>query len=103
MKEGDDVALTLAPVTLKPPLLDSLVVIANIAQGLSLNPEDSSWNTTFAAANFSPGVHTIQINKHYTMPPGPGNPKPSQGTVAAYELTYNVSYVKPSTNRASTQ
>jgi hypothetical protein len=103
MKEGDDVALTLTPVTLQPPLLDSLVVIANIAQGQSLQPEDSSWNTSLASASFSPGVHTIQINKHYTIPPGLGNTKPIQGTVAAYELTYNVSYAKPANNRARAQ
>jgi hypothetical protein len=100
MKEGDDVALTLSPITLKPPLLlDSLVVIANIAQEPNLQPEDSAWDTSLASASYSPGVHTIQISKHYTMPPGPGHTKPIQGTVAAYELTYNVSYSKP-TNRA---
>jgi hypothetical protein len=102
MKEGDDVALTLSPITLKPPLLlDSLVVIANIAQEPNLQPEDSAWDTSLASASYSPGVHTIQISKHYTMPPGPGHTKPIQGTVAAYELTYNVSYSKP--NRVNAQ
>ncbi len=100
MKEGDDIALTLAPVTLKP-LLDSLVVIANIAQGPTQQPEDSSWDTALASANFSPGVHTITINKHYIVPPGRGNPKPLQVPVAGYELTYSVSYTKPTTDRAS--
>jgi len=100
MKEGDDVALNIAPVTLRPPLLDSLVVIANIAQQPNLSPEDSSWDTSLAAASFSPGLHKITISKEYTSPPDQFHRKPVTMHVAAYELTYNVSYSKPM-NRTS--
>jgi hypothetical protein len=102
MNEGEEVKLTLAPVTLRPPLLDSLVVIANIVQQPSSQTE-SSWNTWLSSADFSPGVHTIPISEHYTLLPGQGNgnTRPIQGTGPGYELTYSVSYPKPTTNRAS--
>ena len=95
MNEGDDVALKMPPVVLKPPLPGSLVVIANISQEPNLTPEDSSWAASLASASYSPGVHKITISKQYVRPPDRYNPKPVTLTTPAYELTYNVSYSKP--------
>jgi len=58
--------------------------------------QDSAFDVWFRSASFSPGVHTLQITKRYTVPPCPQNLKPLQINVPAYELTYNVRYSRPS-------
>jgi hypothetical protein len=95
MKEGDDVALNITPVTLKPPLYDKFVLIANITQQPSGQPEDSSYDSTLATANYSPGMHTVQITKTYVIPPSQVHSKPTFVQVPAYELTYSLSYASP--------
>jgi len=92
MKEGDDVALNIAPVILKPPLFDKFVLIANITQQPSGQPEDSSYDVTPASANYSPGTHTVVITKTYVIPPSQVHSKPTFMTVPAYELTYSLDY-----------
>jgi hypothetical protein len=80
-------------VVMVPPLLDSLVVIANISQQPNGQPLDSGFAAALrSAANYSSGVHTIQITKSYVIPAGPGHIKPIIAHMPAYELTYNVQY-----------
>ncbi|HYW70115.1 MAG TPA: hypothetical protein VE961_03715 [Pyrinomonadaceae bacterium] len=92
MKEDDDVALNIAPIILKPPLYDKFVLIANITQQPSGQPEDSSYDTTSASANYSPGTHTVRITKTYVIPPSQLHTKPTFVQVPAYELTYSLEY-----------
>ena len=99
MREGDEVNLSMAPSVVRSPLLDSLVLIANINQQTTSGLQDSAFAVSFRSANFSPGAHTLQIPKHYFEPPGPGHTKPLQLSVPAYELTYNVRYSAPSVLR----
>ncbi len=89
MREDDEVALTLPPAVVKSPG-DLLVIIANIRQQLITTAEDSAFVASTRSANFSPGVHTLQITKIFIEPPGPGHTKPLQLRVPAYELTYEV-------------
>jgi hypothetical protein len=90
MREGDEVSLNLPALNVRA--FDSLVIIANIKQQPNSTPEDSAFAVWARAANFSPGVHTLQITKVYIEPPGPGHTKPLQIRVPAYELTYSVRY-----------
>jgi hypothetical protein len=90
MREGDEVSLNLPALNVRA--WDSLVVIANIKQQPISTPEDSAFAVWARTANYSPGVHTLQITKVYVEPPGPGHTKPLQVRVPAYELTYNVRY-----------
>jgi hypothetical protein len=53
---------------------------------------DSGFAAALRSANYSPGVHTLQITKSYVIPAGPGHIKPIIGHMPAYELTYNVQY-----------
>lgn len=92
MNEGDVINLNLPPVNLTRPLLDSLVVIANVSQQPNSQPVDSAFEAFQRTANYSPGAHTIQIRKRYVIPPGPGHTKPIFGYAPAYELTYTVRY-----------
>ncbi len=92
MKEGDVVNLTIPPVNLTRPLLDSLVVIANVSQQPNFQPVDSAFDAFQRTANYSPGTHTIQVRKRYVIPAGPGHTKPTFGYAPAYELTYTVRY-----------
>jgi len=91
MREYDEVALTLPPAVVKSPG-DLLVIIANIRQQPTSTPEDSAFVVSTRSANFSPGVHTLQITKILIEPPGPGHTQPLQRRVPAYELTYEVRY-----------
>lgn len=95
MKEGDDVALNVAPVIITPPLFDKFVLIANIAQQPTGQPLDSSFDVTLASANYSPGSHTVTVKKTYVIPPNQFNPKPTFVQVPAYELTYSLTYNNP--------
>ncbi|HEU5399823.1 MAG TPA: hypothetical protein VFU86_00625 [Terriglobales bacterium] len=97
MRENDQVNLSVPPVKLKGPLLDPLVVIANINQQNAGYAQDSSWAAWSSSTNFSPGTHTLTIMKSYTMPPGstPATNKPQTVTVPAYELSYTVQYQAP--------
>ncbi len=95
MREGDEQNLNMGPAVVRSPLLDSLVLIANINQQTSNGPQDSAFAVSDRSANFSPGVHTLQITKHYWMPPDTRHPKPLEVKVPAYELTYNVRYGRP--------
>lgn len=95
MKEGDDVALDGTPMTINPPLFDKFVLIANITQQPYGQPIDSSYDMTLASSNYSPGTHTVQITKTYTIPPNQFNRKPTFVQVPAYELTYSLSYTNP--------
>jgi len=90
MREDDEVNLD--SMVLKASALESLVVIANIRQQPTSQPEDSAFVATGRAANYSPGTHTLQITKVFIEPPGPGHSKPLQVRVPAYELTYTVAY-----------
>jgi hypothetical protein len=92
MREGDDVALNIPAISLQTGLRDLLVVIANADQGTT-EGEDGAFATAMRSANFSPGQHTLQIPKHYIIPPGPGHTKPIIATTPAYELTYKVTFV----------
>ena len=90
MREGDEVSLNLPALNVKAG--DLLVIIANVKQQPTFTPEDSAFAVLARTANYSPGVHTLQITKVYVEPPGPGHIKPLQIRVPAYELTYNVRY-----------
>jgi hypothetical protein len=93
MKEDDEVTLNIPPVVFNAPLPGSLVLIANINQEPLGSTQDSAFAAALSSANYSPGVHTLQIPKHYVVPIGPGNRKPYIATTPAYELTYKVNYV----------
>jgi hypothetical protein len=95
MKEDDEVTLSIPTAVFNVPLLNSLVVIANINQQPLGSTQDSAFAAALKTANYSPGVHTLQIPKSYVVPAGPGNRKPYIATTPAYELTYKVSYVTP--------
>ena len=90
MHEDDEVNLD--RMVLKATGLESLVVIANIRQEPTGQPEDSAFVASSRTANYSPGTHTLQITKVFIEPPGPGHNKPLQVRVPAYELTYTVVY-----------
>jgi len=90
MREGDEVSLKLPALNVRAG--DSLVIIANVKQQPTSTPEDSAFAVWARTANYSPGVHTLQITKVYIEPPGPGHTKPLQLRVPAYELTYEVRY-----------
>lgn len=93
MKEDDEVPLTIRSVVLNAPLPNSLVVIANINQQPLGSTQDSAFAAALRTASYSPGLHTLQIPKHFVIPPGPGRRKPIIATTPAYELTYNVNYI----------
>ena len=92
MNEGDVVNLTIPPINVNRPMLDQLVVIANVSQQPNSQPVDSAFDAFQRTANYSPGTHTIQVRKRYVIPPGPGHTKPTFGYAPAYELTYTVRY-----------
>ncbi len=94
MREDDEVTLNMPQSVVSGPT-DLLVVIANILQGPSLNPEDSAFDAAQRTANYSPGVHTLTITKVYTEPPNSLHNKPLIIRVPAYELTYNVRVTNP--------
>lgn len=96
MREDDEMALNIPPVVFNAPLPNSLVVIANINQEPLGSTQDSAFAAALKSASYSPGLHKIQIPKHYVIPPGPGHRKPIIATTPAYELTYNVNYVSAS-------
>jgi|GEM_PF-3378690 len=100
MREDDEVALNMPPSTVKTSGSDLLVIIGNILQQPTSQPEDSAFSASSRTANFSPGTHTLQITKVYIEPPGPGHNKPLQIRVPAYELTYNVRVTNPPTLRS---
>jgi len=91
MREDDEVVVTLPPAVVKAPG-DLLVIIANIQQQPTSTPEDSAFVVSTRSANFSPGVHTLQITKILIEPAGPGHTQPVRLRVPAYELTYEVRY-----------
>jgi hypothetical protein len=93
MKENDEIALSIRTIVFNVPLPNSLVLIANINQLPLGSTQDSAFAAALRTASYSPGVHTLQIPKHYVIPPGPGHRKPIIATTPAYELTYNVNYV----------
>jgi hypothetical protein len=98
MREDDEVVLTLPPAVVKAPG-DLLVIIANIRQQPTSTPEDSAFAASARTANFSPGVHTLQITKILIEPAGPSHSQPIQRRVPAYELTYEVRYTPAPTIR----
>jgi hypothetical protein len=93
MREGDDAALNMPPVTLSAGLFDKLVVIGNIEQPPN-NPRDTGFRTSLRTQNFEPGTFVITIPKFYTKPPDQSNPKPQIIRVDAYELTYTVKFTE---------
>jgi hypothetical protein len=95
MHEGDDVALNLAPIILKPPLFDKFIMIANIEQEPNGQPKDSAFEVSPSSANYSPGIHTLQITKTYVIQPNQVHSKPTFVQVPAYELTYSLNYTNP--------
>jgi hypothetical protein len=84
MSEGDEVNLTFPPFVVKSPG-ELLVVLANINQQPLAQPQDSAFNAWPGTMNFSPGTHTLQITKLYTMPPRPPIRKPTFVRAPAYE------------------
>lgn len=94
MKEGDELPLNLQPIVVSP-LLDMLVIVVNADQEPLGSTQDSAFVSALKSASYSPGTHTMQIPKHYIIPPGPTNRKPIIATVPAYELTYVVKYSSP--------
>jgi hypothetical protein len=96
MKENDEIPLNIRTIVFNVPLPDSLVIIANINQLPLGSTQDSAFAAALRTASYSPGVHILQIPKHYVVPIGPGNRKPYIASTPAYELTYKVNYVLPS-------
>lgn len=94
MNEDDEVPLNLRPIVVTP-LLDTFVIVTNVNQEPLGSLQDSAFAAAQKSANYSPGTHTLQIPKHFTIPPGPMNRKPTISTVPAYELTYIVKYSPP--------
>jgi hypothetical protein len=92
LSENDEVTLNIPTIVLNSPLLNSLVVIANIDQQPLGSTQDSAFAVALRSANYSPGVRTLTIPKHYVVPIGPTNRKPYIATTPAYELTYKVTY-----------
>jgi len=103
MSEDDEVTLNMPPSIVKTSGSALLVIITNILQQPTSQPEDSTFAASSRTANFSPGTHTLQITKVYVEPPGPGHPKPLQIRVPAYELTYSVRVTNPPTFRSTSQ
>ncbi|HSB29882.1 MAG TPA: hypothetical protein VLE19_18580 [Pyrinomonadaceae bacterium] len=99
LREDEEVALNMPASIVKTAGLDLLVIIANILQQPTFQPEDSAFAASSRMANYSPGTHTLQITKLYVEPPGPGHTKPLQMRVPAYELTYTVRYSNPGLTR----
>ncbi len=95
-REGDVTNLSLAPVLIKAPLPNMLVIIASINQPGG-TADDTSFTSALKTANFSPGEHTIQIPKEFIIPPGHGITKPTIVHVPGYELTYKVVTHNPTT------
>lgn len=89
MREGDEISLNLTPSKASAGA-EMLIVLANIKQQTDNGIPDSNFATTMQSANFSPGTHTLQITKHYVIPPSGQNRKPIHIRVPAYELTYTV-------------
>lgn len=92
LKENDTVSLNIEPAVLSAPLLDQLVVIANINQQTPDNTQDSAFEVHSKDMSYAPGKHTLQITKTYTEPPNSVHDKPLFVKVPAYELTYEVAY-----------
>ncbi len=93
MRDGDDVALELAPVRLKAGTYEKLVIIGNIMQQQPTVTADSAFKASAREQNYAPGRYVLKIPKVYFVP---GHPKPSEVHVPAYELSYTVRYLDPS-------
>jgi hypothetical protein len=91
MREGDDVALGLPPITLDSGTYDKLVIVGNVEQPPN-NPKDSAFAAASRAQNFGAGSHVLQIPKWYSLPPDRFNRKPTLVPIPAYELQYTVQY-----------
>ncbi len=96
MKEGDDRALNVQPVSFPKPSGDAtVVVIGNTVQELESDLTDSQFMVFGKAQNFGNGVQKLTIQKVYwTQPqtlPGGQRTKPLKNYVDAYELTFQVS------------
>jgi hypothetical protein len=98
MREGDEVALDLAPVVLNAGLYDKLVVIGNVEQPPN-NDRDTAFRTSLRTQNYQPGTYTVQIPKYYIRPADSITRKPTFVRVDAYELTYTVRYIDPAVIR----
>ena len=105
MQENQQVALNLPPIMFNSPLLDPLVVLANVDQQAQGGKQDSAYAVWPQALNFSPGAHTLTVTKTYSLAAGSvgGGNKPSFVSVPGYELSYTVDYkgplvAKPETN-----
>ena len=99
MKEGEERALTLAPVELGPLSGDaSLVLIANVEQ-LTTFQRDTRFVVFTKETNFGNGTQTIVVQKSYWLPPQrlPGGQltKPIEQRVDAYEITARISVPEP--------
>ncbi|HTX99953.1 MAG TPA: hypothetical protein VMG09_08020 [Bacteroidota bacterium] len=96
LKEGDDRALNVQPVTFPGPSgNDMVVLIGNTVQHLEGDQTDSDFLVFNKAQNFGNGIQKLIIRKVYwTQPqqlPGGGISKPFKNYVDAYELTFLVS------------
>jgi len=95
MRENDDVAISIPTIVINAPLPSSLVLIVNVDQEPLGSIEDSAFVAALKTANYSAGTHTIQISKHYTIPPSGMNRKPILAQTPGYEISYVVKYAAP--------
>ncbi len=95
MKEGDDRALSVQPVTFPKPSGDeTVVIIGNTVQELESDLTDSQFMVFGKAQNFGNGVQKLVVQKVYwtqpqTLPNGQRT-KPTKNYVDAYELTFQI-------------
>jgi len=95
MREGDDVALNMAPIRLDARKFENLVIIGSVEQPPN-NPKDSVFAAATKAQGYAPGSHKLQIPKWFSIPPDQFSHKPQLIPVPAYELTYTVRFHDPS-------
>ncbi len=91
MSEGDEAALTPAPISFRRPAnTQNLVLIFNVRQANSPWTVDSNYTVHTAPQNFGHGTQTVKVYKSYWMPPRPPINKPLKVSLPAYEITYEV-------------
>jgi hypothetical protein len=90
MRDGDGVLLELAPIRLDARKYEKLIIIGSVVQQPPGSHTDTKFATSTRAQNYTPGSHVLQIPKIYYIP---GDPKPSEVSVPAYELTYTVRFI----------
>ena len=99
MQEGQQIALTAQPLTMRVPgHNDPLVLVANIIQNVAVGtlPTDSAFAVFDKSMNYGNGTRTIRIQKPYIVPADPRTgAKPYRVPVDAYELTVQITGGNP--------